>query len=248
MIGKYIPLTLLLLTFIQGAFSQEEPASPLHFEVQRVYPSFWITREKLRQAQTLNDLNKHYKPSWVRMYISVEVTTKEGGEKKLAVGGNDTLSREQKNIMMSADPGEEISVVIRYMPDNMLLNNEPKEERFTLAVEPVKSATYKGGQKQLRRYLKEEAIAWIAEGTFVNYDLSAIKFTIDEEGRVIDAEIFWPFEKKKVDELLLEVICNMPAWIPAEYADGTRIKQKFVLLVGNMKNCAVQMLNIDRGC
>ena len=84
----------------------------------------------------------------------------------------------------------------------------------------------------------------IPDGLFTGYDLAAVKFTIDEAGRITDAHVFWPSKDEKTDALLLETICNMPNWKPAAYADGTTVKQEFVLTVGNMENCAIHLLNI----
>jgi len=44
----------------------------------------------------------------------------------------------------------------------------------------------------------------------------------------------------------LETIQKMPCWKPAKYANGTTVKQDFVLTVGNMENCIMPMLNISR--
>ncbi|MFT4667667.1 MAG: hypothetical protein ACI9XB_004640 [Gammaproteobacteria bacterium] len=49
---------------------------------------------------------------------------------------------------------------------------------------------------------------------------------------------------ENVNELLLETIQNMPCWKPAEYANGLKVKQEFVLTVGNMESCVVNLLNI----
>jgi len=38
----------------------------------------------------------------------------------------------------------------------------------------------------------------------------------------------------------------MPKWTPASYSDGTAIEQDYVLMVGNMKSCIVNLLNIRK--
>jgi TonB family protein len=76
------------------------------------------------------------------------------------------------------------------------------------------------------------------------YNFVAIKFTIDEAGQIINAHIFQPSKDEDVDNLLLETICNMPNWKPAEYSNGKKVKQEFVLTVGNMENCMINLLNI----
>ena len=94
--------------------------------------------------------------------------------------------------------------------------------------------------------MKENAIDKIPNGVFEGYDLAIVKFSVDEEGRVVDAHIFWPFKEEKIDALLLETICNMPSWKPAEFANGTTVQQEFVLTVGNHESCAINLLNIGQ--
>jgi len=214
--------------------------------VNRVYPYISITKEKLNEAYTLMDLNLRYKPSWIKEYISVEILTTYKGRINKVISKNATLSLEQKNIMNMADVGADISVKVRYTPDNTLAHNDIKEINFSFNVDPESSAEYIGGQQQLNQYLKEKAIDKIREDSFENYDLAAVKFTINEEGQITNVHIFETSKDEIIDELLLETIRNMPRWKPARYANGTKVKQEFVLLVGNMENCIIHLLNIHQ--
>ena len=100
----------------------------------------------------------------------------------------------------------------------------------------------------MKQYLLENAIRKIPAGSYTNYDLTAVKFSVSEEGEIIDAHVFGPeyqtSKMEKVDEVILEAIRKMPCWQPAEYANGTKVKQEFVFLVGNMENCMINLLNI----
>lgn len=259
---KNIQNTLIVLLFVALAFphpgsSQDRLSNELSYEVNRIYPFISISKEKLKEAHTLTDLgdktnhlNHYYKSSWIREYISVEILTsyKEGIRK--AVSKNDTFSQEQKDIMNMADVGTDISVKVQYIPENTLTHNDIKEINFTFTVNPENEAKFPGGQQQLKQYLKEKAIDKIHDGSFKNYDLAAIKFTIDEEGKIIDAHVFesiyQTYKNEKIDNLLLETIRNMPYWTPAEYSNGTKVKQEFVLTVGNMESCVINLLDIRR--
>ncbi len=252
---KNIQNKLMVLLFIAIAFphpgsSQDSLNIELQYEVNRTYPSISISKEKLNGAHCLVDLNEYYKPSWVREYISVEVLASHKGKVRKAVSKNDTLSQEQKDIMEMADVGKDIAVKVRYIPENTLPHNDVKEFDFKFTVDPENEATFPGGQQQLKQYLKEKAIDKIPDGSFKNYDLAAIKFTVNKDGQIIDAHIFGneyrTSKNEKIDELLLKTICNMPNWKPAEYANGTKVKQDFVLTVGNMNSCLVPLLNIHQ--
>jgi len=82
------------------------------------------------------------------------------------------------------------------------------------------------------------------------YSLTAVEFAIDEKGQIVDAQIFenpyQTFKHKATEEVMLEAICNMPNWTPAQYANGMRVKQEFVLTVGDQRGCIVNLLNIRR--
>lgn len=247
---NFVLLILLLLTFPHLGSAQSISTHELQYEVKRIYPTISITEKQLKEAHTLIDLNKHYKASWIKEYISVEILASHKGKWRKAIGKNDTLSQEQKDIMNMADLGTDISVIVQYIPENTLTHNDIKEIDFSFTVDPENEAKYYTGQEQLMQYLKENAIDKIPEGSFKAYELAAIKFIINEEGEIINAHVFESVyqtsRKEKIEKLLLETIRKMPCWKPAEYSNGTKAKQEFALIVGSMESCLVNLLNIRR--
>jgi hypothetical protein len=197
-----------------------------------------------------NELDMFFKSSWIRSYVSVEIMAICKGEKRKAVNKSDVFSNEQKDIMSNPDAGTGISVKVRYMPENTLINNDIKDLNFTFMVDPEREAKFSGGQRHLEQYLMEHAIAKIPHESFNDKDLVAVKFTIGEDGEIIDAHVFeseyQTDRNEKIDKLLLEAVRNMPRWEPAQYANGTKIRQEFVLTVGNMDSCVINLLNIRR--
>lgn len=243
-LNRLIAFVFVALVFPYQGSGRDGLSDTLRFEVHRVYPYVSITRKELKEANTLSELNGHYQASWVKEYISVEVTTSYQGRKRKAVGKNDTLTPDQKDMIHVADAGTDISVRVMYLPDNSLKHNDIKEFQFSFTVDPEREASYTGGQQQLMRYLKDKAISNIPQEDFEKSTLAAVKFTIDEIGQIIDAHIFETSKDKNIDALLLETICNMPEWEPAEYSNGTRVRQEFVLTVGNMESCVINLLSI----
>lgn len=231
------------ILFFYG-FTQDSVSKELPFEVHKIYAPVSITKTQLKAGNTLLDLNQKYKASWVKTYLSVEIATINNGKKRLALSKNDQLTMEQKENMYTADSGTEIAVTVHYMPENNLKHNDPKEMYFTIFVEPETDAKYPGGSLQLQKYLQEKVIGKIPSGTFVDYDMTAVKFTVDKEGHIADVHIFWEFKDEKIEKLLVEAICAMPNWEPASYDTGKKINQQLVLIVGNMENCAINLLNI----
>ena len=240
-------LFMLIVPLLMTSFiSQSQNPSNANFSVNvnRVLPVISISKGELAQAQTLLDLDKNYKASWIRSYQSVEVWTRQDGTWRKAVGEDEKLTSAQKRDMESADSGQEISIKVYYLPENTLVDNEIKEIRFSIWVNPDLEASFPGGTEALDHYLQEFAISKIPDNSFQGYDLATIKFTIDSEGHVVNPRVFWPLKNEMVDKLLLEAICNMPTWKPAVYEDGVQVSQEFVLNVGNMENCIVNTLNI----
>lgn len=227
--------------------AQEAAASDFAYKVYRVYPTISRDKEEIRAAESITDLNQHYKSSWVKEYVSVEVLTRYKGQIRKAIGDGERLNSEQKEHMNAADIGSEVSIRVRYIPDNTLSHNDVQELDFTISINPESEAKYVGGEAALQGYLKETAIDKIPDDIFVGYKLAAVRFFVDEEGRIVDPYIFWTSEDEKVDALLLETICNMPNWVPAAYANGLKVKQEFAWTVGNMESCVVNMLNIKAG-
>ena len=242
--NKFHIYFLFLLGLPLIGFAQETTSNELHYEVNINYPPLSTTKEKLKGATTLVDLHRNYKPSWVKEYYSVEIMATVQGEEKKEMGKNDTLTQAQKDLMLSIDEGTHIAVKVNYLPENNLKQNEAREMDFKFLVNPDKEAQYTAGQEALNQYLKEKAIDKIPNGTFVGYHLAAYKFTITKEGQIADAHVFWSADNEKVDELVLEAICDMPKWQPATYANGVKEKQEWVLMIGNMESCVVNMLNL----
>lgn len=226
--------------------SQVSTTEGPHFEVNKIYPPFSTTKEKLKDVHSIVDLNRFYKSSWIRSFVSVEVAATVKGQKKKVIGKNDQFTKAQKELMKKADLGTDLEVTVWYMPENTLSHNEVKDFNFVFTIEPEQEASFVGGEKSLNQYLSKQAIEKIPSGTFINYDLAAIKFTINEAGEINEAQIFESSKDEKVDALLLEAICNMPRWHPATYQKGHKVEQQFVLTVGNMENCMVNTLNIRK--
>ncbi len=225
-------------------FSESKTSGELMFAVFRTSSSFSISKEMLIKAQDLLDLNKNYKPAWVKEYYSVEISTIQKGKIKKSISRNDILTSEQKENLKSIDVGSDVSVLVKYMPNNNLKFNEPKEMSFTFKVDPENEATFIGGQNHFYKYVKETAIDKISDPSLNNKYLAAVKFSINRDGQTVDAQIYESSKDKNIDRVLLETICNMPNWKPAEYANGVKEKQDFVLTVGNMESCVMNLLEI----
>ena len=238
--NQIVCLVLFSIGHIFNSFAQND----LKFEINKVLPSVSIQENKLAEINTVQDLNKQYPTSWVKEYISVDISAFKNGTKINASGKNDVLTQAQKELIQSADRNRDIAVNITYLPNNSLKDNTAKQYDFELTVMPVKNATYAEGAEQLIQYMQRNGIGNIETGSFTGYDLTAIKFTITEQGDIKNIKVTMPSKEAKIDEMMVVAMSKMPKWKPAEFSNGLKVKQDFVLTIGNMDNCMVNLLNI----
>ena len=118
-------LTLLLLPLAFVVFAQSAATHPFSCEINKVYPPISIDKSDLMEATTLADLNRLYKSNWVKTFISVEVSANQQGVLKKVTSKSDVLNQAQKDLLLGADNGTTIKVVMQYIPENNLKNNPP---------------------------------------------------------------------------------------------------------------------------
>jgi hypothetical protein len=233
-------IVLLTIACTFNGFAQND----LKFEINKALPFISIQENKLDKINSLTDLDKRYPTDWVKEYISVEISAYKNGIKTKATGVSNILTQVQKELIQLADRNNDIAVSVTYLPENSLKNNTEKQYDFKVTIMPGKNAIYAEGTEQLIQYLEKNSIANIEAGSFTGYDLTAIKFTVNEEGSISDIKIAIPSKDTKIDEMLVKAISKMPSWKPAEFSNGLKVKQNFVLTIGNMDNCMVNLLRI----
>ena len=235
---------LLVVLLFTGCTFNSFAQHDLKFEINKVLPFISIQENKLAEINTLTDLDKRYPTSWVKEYVSVEISAYKNGTKTTASGSSHVLNQAQKELIQLADRNSDIAVNVMYLPENTLKNNTAQQYDFKVAIMPDKNAVYGEGAEQLIQYLQKNSIVNIEAGSFTGYDLTAIKFTITEQGHITDIQVAMPSKDTKIDEMLVAAISKMPSWKPAEFSNGLKVKQNFVLTIGNMENCMVNLLNI----
>lgn len=235
---------LLIVLLSTGHVNNSFAQNALAFEINKVLPFISIEEHKLAEITTLTDLDKRFPSAWVKEYVSVEISAFKNGIKTTASGIGNVLNQEQKELIQLADRNGDVAVNVIYLPENSLTNNTFQQYDFKVTVMPYKDAGYAEGTEQMMQYLQKNSIENIDAGSFVGYDLTAIKFTITEQGHVSDIQVVLPSKDAKIDEMLVTTISKMPIWQPATFSNGLTVKQDFVLTIGNMDNCMVNLLNI----
>lgn len=242
--NKLIVIIIIVLAFPFISFAQSSFTTNLSFEVNRIISPLTITKDSIQKAKSLSDLDRFYKRSWIKEFLSVEVLTTQNGKLKKTISKDDHLTQKQKDVINNSDKGSDVKIKVRYIPENNLKQNPPREMDFSFQVAPIE-AKYSGGQDQLEKYLKENTIDKISANSIKEYNLTAVKFTVNKDGQIVNPHIVETSKDEKVDNLLVQAISNMSNWNPAEYADGTKTAQDFVLSVGDHRSCTLNLLNIE---
>ena len=226
--------------------AQNANVDKLRFEVNLVYEPLSISKIMLDNADSLQHINPHYKPSWVKEYYSVTICGNRNGKRVEISEKNEVLSQEQKELMYAIDEGTPIDVRVHYLPDNTLKNNDPKEFSFSFLVNPDQNAEFPGGEEALMAYLKEKAVDHIAAESWDPNVLASVKFTVTKTGEVENIHVEHPSKDASIDDLLVAALQEMPAWLPARYKDGTPFRQDYVFNVGNLESCLMNFLHVRR--
>jgi len=241
-------LLFFIATLISNIILSQDSTFIFSYEVNKIAPYLSVPEKKLKEAQTIRDLNKRFKTMWVKEYVSVEISSSVNGKIKKALSHSDTLNNAQKTLLKATDLNSVVEVDMKYIPNNSLASKDVKELNFTFSIDPNNTATFHGGELALFEYLKENAIDKINKDSIEEHAIASLKFIVNEKGQIIDAHIFQTSENEKTDAILLKAICNMPSWKPASYSNGINIKEEWALSIGDHRSCMVNVLNPYQLC
>lgn len=204
----------------------------LNYEVHGAYKRS-VKKTQFNNAKLLSDVISGYPSNWINSYVSVEILGTCAGKVIKAVTPNDKLSTEQKNILNSVDLATNIVINVKYNSKDPITNTiEKNDMHVEMTIVPETEAEFVGGENQLIKYLKNNSISKLPTKKHDNFNGAVIKFTINENGEVINAKATQKWGDLKTDQLLIDLIENMPKWKPAINSNGTKVKQDFVFSVG----------------
>lgn len=176
-------------------------------------------------------------------YDSVEIIVRSKGELLSSIGLGEKLTAEQKKLLNSADLGSDIHIKISYSYKDQ--ENDPSGADRKIVhgfldvnVVPETEAEFPGGFNQLTKYLMDNVIHKVDEAKFADNLLQAsVKFTIDEEGRLVQATIHNSSGNQKIDKLILDAFQKMPVWNAAKDSKGHAVRQEFRIPFGGGFGC-----------
>lgn len=196
---------------------------------------FWLPQRRVNnfaQPQPENYLypQDDYKQILDVVYLKIAAVC--NGKTVAAVSTSDKLSTEQKDILNTADLSTDIHVTIRYKykdqtKDSYGSRNKIVEGSTAVTIVPAIEAEYPGGLKQLSAYFAGNVLNKITEPAASDKIYQAVvKFTVNEDGQIINAKLARTSSDKHIDYLLMEALNKMPKWKPAENANGMKVKQE----------------------
>lgn len=233
-----------IFVFQNAAHGQLSSDFNFQFDVNRIHESLSLSKTHIETATEITDLNQYFKPDYVRDYKHISISAKIDGKKRSETSPTKSLTDNQKELLMSADANTDIQVSITYLPENNLKNNELKNFEYSFKIYPEQEAHFGGGQKMLHKYLDEKAFQQLTKEDFKIYQLTVLTFGITSDGKVVDVDVMTSSGNDSIDQLLTDALCQMPDWIPAQYANGHKIRQEFALTAGDHTSCTINLINI----
>lgn len=197
-------------------------------------PAHPMSKMLLSQAQTMLDLIKEYPNSWITDYVSTEIEAINKGKRQKAYGVNAQLTDSQRNLLKMVDLNTSISIKVKYKQTNSATQKiEVKTLSFYIVVQPDEEANYPGGAVALQEYLIENVLDNISDTDLVHLKVGRVGFMVNNHGKIELVQLKESTGNSKVDQMLLNVIKNMPQWQAARNAAGLWVNQGFELVLGN---------------
>jgi TonB family protein len=219
--------------------------------VSEITPELWqkiqleyFERQKLDHLKKtdftqVNSVNpKDYNYNNLVDYVSVEISGTGNGKALSAQSVGNQLTQEQKNILRTADLGSDINIKINFRFKNQMVKSSGtgkkiSEGNLAVTVVPETEAEYPGGFAQLSDYFNQNIFNKISDESATDKILMAsVKFTINEDGRIINTKISQTSTDPQIDKLILDLTTKMPKWNPARNSEGIKIKQEFSIPFG----------------
>ena len=187
-----------------------------------------ITRQKLNDAKAISDIIENYPHNWIQNYNSVVISGVGNNENSEATGPNVNLTKEQKELLSSAT---EIHIAVHYQKKNYNDQIQNRQMNTSFVVIPENQAEFKGGYDNMIAYLKEKSLSKINDKNLM-LPQPKIYFVVNENGDVKNAEVTQTSGNNDIDNMLIQMVEDMPQWKPAKNSEGVAVKQKFALDIG----------------
>jgi hypothetical protein len=219
--------------YVNDSFiSTRTVTAPMRYYVQS-RPDKSTSPTELKNAKTLADIIEDYPRSWITDYDSVIVLTTSNGRQQKSIGKSEISTEGQKLILSSADMSSVIDIYVMHKTKNSVTQElEDGEMYVKLAVRPETEAEYSGGLDVFTSYLQQNSEAKVKELSGGVGFVAIANFTINEDGVATDIDIAESSAYSGVNEVLEQLLKDMPVWLPAKDAKGENVSQEFEIIFG----------------
>ena len=135
------------------------------------------------------------------------------------------LSSEQKQLLKSLRSGDEFDVMVQFEHHGAGQEGRLIEAETFVSILPHKAADFPGGITAFNVYLEE--IIWSkvkGDKSVGSIDMAAVSFWVDKKGNLSKVKVVRSAKSEKADQLILEVLSQMPNWILAKNIRGELIE------------------------
>ncbi|MFN8286921.1 MAG: energy transducer TonB [Chitinophagales bacterium] len=201
---------------------------------------YWLTARRVNEAGPVADGYQYPqdKYSEVLDVVFTEITATVNGKTATAQANSDKLTAEQKTLLASATPGSDITIKLRYMYKDKRKDAYGKRDYAVqgdtkLTILPQVEAQFPGGKDELNTWFADKVIYKLPEVSLKErVERAIIKFTIAEDGKVLEPRLERSSGDEAIDQLLMQALYSMPQWQPAVNSKGVRIKQEVLIPFG----------------
>jgi TonB family protein len=171
-------------------------------------------------------------------YVSVQVTANCNGKLVTAQSAGNILTVEQKYILGKVDLGSDVEVKIKFKykypaADHPEIDSRLTECSYSVTAVPETEAMYPGGKEEMTSFLQGNIFNKISTiHAAERIGQAVVKFTVNENGKVMNARIARSSADPIIDKLILDAIRKMPVWKPAKNQKGLNVRQEFSIPFG----------------
>lgn len=193
-----------------------------------------ITKEDLRNAQSISDLVPDKATEGMRSFCEVKIGVLTNDKDLIELGTSETLNPAQRRLLHSVQYSNNFYVKAVCKYDNARTGKEEDYDFvYYVSVVPEKQAQYKYGQEGLLYYLEEKS-----RHATQNIDINSLKpgklkFTITREGELSNIRLESSSGRDELDKAMQEALRSIPqGWEPATNGKGEKVEQELVFSYG----------------
>jgi len=169
--------------------------------------------------------NKNY-ASQVKV-ISSCITVIIRGNEESASNTGAMLSEEQKGLLKNLRNGDEFGVVVNFERQDTWKIGRIVEAATYVTILPHRAADFPGEISAFNHYLEENFWSKIkGNDSLGSINSARVRFWVNKNLSISKVKLARSAADEEVSQLILDVLLQMPIWIPAKNSRGERVEQE----------------------